>query len=73
MNTPAVCSVSRSNSTWIGVSASAMYFSATRAMLTLALSLTVGEKTDWMRLKSERQGSVANSEYVMRPRAIAER
>ena len=38
-----------------------------RAMFTLALSVTSGWKTAAVRAKSERQGSVANSEYAMRP------
>ena len=59
--TPTVARVCGSNSTWIGVSARARKCSATRAMLTFALSVTWGSNTAIARANRDRHGSVANS------------
>ena len=68
---PSVASVSASKRTGIGVSVIAMYSSPRRVRLTLALSVSSGEKRDCTRWKSERHGSVAKPEIDAPPEASA--
>jgi hypothetical protein len=60
--TPAARSVAGSKTIGSGVSVIATTSAPSRVTLTFALSEICGLKNAWTRLKSERHGSVANSE-----------
>ena len=68
-----MASVSASNWTGIGVSVIAMNRSPSSTKLTFALSESLGENIAATRWNSDRHGSVANSECVIRPVRFASR